>query len=87
MTHDPKNQALGQFFERKKYSSMIQKMDFNGAHAAEPSYHYCSECGTPVEVLTQKPVFPTYEICSQCRILVQNGWMKEAIQYSNERLS
>lgn len=84
MSNDLKRPALIQFIERKKYSSMIRKMDFNGAHSAEPSYHYCAECGTPVEILTQKPLFPAYEICSQCKILVQNGWMKDAIQLSKE---
>ena len=86
MSKELKRRALVQFIERKKYSSMIRKMDFNGAHAAEPTYHYCEECGTPVEVLTQNPIFPVYDICSQCKILVQNDWMKEAIELSKEML-
>lgn len=81
MSDQVKKEAIIQFCERKKYSSMIRKIDSNGVHANEPFYFYCSSCGTPSEVLTCKPVFPVYDNCSQCRELIKSGWMQEAIKH------
>ena len=84
MTDQIKKKALVQFSERKKYSSMLRKIDSHGAHADDPDYFYCNSCGTPTEVLNKEPLFPSYENCSQCNILIQKLWIQEAIKFNEE---
>ena len=87
MSDKSKFQAIQQFVQRKRYASMIRRMDSSGAHAGEPSYHYCAKCGTPTEVLNQRPAFQTYQVCSQCDALVKKEWIEEAIEFSREALA
>lgn len=81
MSENNRKLAIIQFVERRKYASLLRKIDENGVHADDLKYFYCNGCGTPLEVLSQEPVFPNYEMCSQCRVLTENGWMQEAIQF------
>lgn len=87
MSDRSKRQAIQQFIERKRYASMIRRIDSSGAHAGDPSYHYCGRCGTPTEVLNRSPAFSTYQNCSQCEVLVKNEWIDEAVVISEEVLA
>lgn len=87
MSTEQKNIAIAEFGRRTSYSKLIQKIDNNGLHGGAVLYFYCEDCNTPTEVLPEKSMFATYNKCSQCKSLEENGWLEEAKKIFQKKLS
>jgi hypothetical protein len=75
-----KVKAVSQFINRKDYSTLLRKVDENGAHQPEKlKFFYCVHCGAPVDFDVENAVSIS-DTCSNCVLLVKRGWMEEAIR-------
>ena len=75
-----KDRACKQFRQRRQYAKEIEQIKNDELPAGSPMYFYCRYCGVPTEVLPEDCMFLPLGECSQCRGLMDAGWLEAAIE-------
>lgn len=74
-----KRAGIAQFLRRRKYAIKVGKIDNQSLPVGSSMFFYCRHCDILVESLPEDYLFPPRKICSQCKGLEKEGWLKDAI--------
>lgn len=80
LTGQAKDLAIAHFVRRRKAAVEHGQIDNQRLYSGQPCIFYCRHCGIFLEILPEDYLFVPLKECSQCRGLVEHGWLDAAKQ-------